>query len=378
MSAFAMQRGSALGEVADELRESVHAFVTARSPESEVRRLMESDEGHDPAVWRQMADQLELQGMCIPAELGGAGFALDAQTVVFEEMGAALMCTPYLSTALACEALLASRADPAATRELPLIAKGERLVTVAIYETTGKWDLDSARTSVESNGASGWKLSGEKVLVLDGCTADLFVVSAKTPSGVGLFAVEGAAPGVSRQRINTLDPTRRQASVRFDGADAEQIGDETTARAALERVDIVAAVALSAEAVGAAGRCLDMSVEYAKDRVQFGRPIGSFQAIKHKCAEMLRLTEQSRSATYEAARLVTDGDAAAAVTASVAKAYASEACAWVAAENIQVHGGIGFTWEHSAHLYLRRVKSNEQLFGGPAHHRQLLLMELGI
>jgi len=377
MSVTGTGRTTALGEIADELRESVHAFVTARSTEAEVRRLIETEDGFDPAVWTQMAAQLELPGMTIPERFGGSGFDVDAQAVVFEEMGAALMCAPYLSTVLAAEAIVASGDDGAAADYLPAIAAGERRAAIAVTERDGGWDADTVTGSASPAG-DGWTIDADKPFVIDGHTADLLVVAARTPDGVGLFAVEADAAGVSRQAVATLDLTRKQAHVVLRDAPGRLLGAADGAPDALAAVNLRAAVALACESAGVARACVETSVEYAKDRVQFGRPIGSFQAVKHKCADMFRLAEQSKAAAYEAAVAAAAGAPEARLVASIAKAYCSESCSWVAQENIQVHGGIGYTWEHSAHLYFRRAKSNEQLFGGPAFHRALVLDRLGL
>jgi alkylation response protein AidB-like acyl-CoA dehydrogenase len=378
MSVRALPRRSALGEIADELRESVNAFVQSRSPEPEVRRLMETESGFDAATWAQMAEQLELPGMTIPERFGGSGFAIDAQAIVFEEMGRALMCTPYLSTFLAVEALLGTGDEAVCAEYLPPIARGERRLAMGLLEGTGLLDHTNIQTAVTESDAAQARLRGEKTFVIDGQSAHALVVLAKEDAGLSTFVVEMGETGVERTPLKTLDLTRRQARVCLDGANAQRVGLPGNGAEVIARVIQRAAVALSAESVGCASACLEMSIAYAKDRVQFGQPIGSFQAVKHKCAEMLRLTEQARAAAYEAAvRTAADGQDASLV-ASIAKAYCSEAASWVAAENIQVHGGIGYTWEHPAHLYFRRARSNELLFGGPAHHRDHVLKCLEI
>jgi alkylation response protein AidB-like acyl-CoA dehydrogenase len=377
MSVTGPPRVSALGEIADELRESVHAFVQARSPEPDVRRLIETADGFDPAVWSQMAAQLELPGMTIPERFGGSGFGVDAQAVVFEEMGAVLMCAPYLSTVLAAEAIVASGDDDASNEYLPAIAAGERRAALAVAERDGSWDAAGVTATAARDG-DGWTIDGDKPFVIDGHTAHLLVVAARTPTGVGLFAVEGDAAGVSREAVRTLDLTRKQARVALRAARGRLLGSEDGAPPALAHANQRAAIALACESAGVAAACLEESVEYAKDRVQYGRAIGSFQAVKHKCAEMFRLAAQSRAAAYEAAVASAAGREDADLVASIAKAYCSEACSWVAQENIQVHGGIGYTWEHSAHLYFRRAKSNEQLFGSASYHRALVLKHLGL
>jgi alkylation response protein AidB-like acyl-CoA dehydrogenase len=371
-------RRSALGEVADELRESVHAFVQARSPETEVRRLMEDPDGIDPAVWSQMARQLELQGMTIPERYGGGGFSLDAQAVVFEEMGAALMCSPYLSTVLGAEAIVASADEDACAEYLPGIASGQTRAALAVTEPDGIWRAHGFATTATEVGDGVAELEGEKNYVIDGHSADVLVVAAQGRRGPNLFLVDGDAEGVVRAPIRTLDPTRKQARVRLRGARGRLICDERATADVLARVLRHGAVAIAVEQVGGATACMNMSVQYAKDRVQFGRQIGSFQAVKHKCADMLRVTELARATAYEAAVAVANETDDADLAASVAKAYCSESYSWVAAETIQVHGGIGYTWEHPAHLYFRRARSSESLFGGPREHRERVLEQLGV
>jgi alkylation response protein AidB-like acyl-CoA dehydrogenase len=288
------------------------------------------------------------------------------------------MCVPYLSTVLAAAALVASHDDHACEQHLPGIADGSTRAAFALLEGTGTLAFDQLELAVAPADDGGCVLTGEKRYVIDGHTADVLVVVAREREGLSLFAVERAAPGVHSTPVPTLDLTRRQAHVSFSEAPASRVGACGGAEPAIEQVLQLAAVALSLELVGCASACLEMSVQYAKDRFQFGRPIGSFQAIKHKCADMFRLMAQARAAAYEAAvTLAADAPQSRFVT-SVAKVYASEAASWIAAENIQVHGGIGYTWEHPAHLYLRRAKSNEQLFGGPLHHREVVLRSLGL
>jgi alkylation response protein AidB-like acyl-CoA dehydrogenase len=229
----------------------------------------------------------------------------------------------------------------------------------------------------------GWRLDGTKMFVLDGHIADLVVVAARRPGSVGtegvsLFAVRGAAEGLTRTPLATMDQTRKLARLDFVGVRADLLGEEGAGWAPLSRTLDQAAVCLSAEMVGGAQRCLDMSVEYAKARVQFGRPIGSFQAIKHKCADMLLEVESARSAVAYAGGAAADDDGELPVAASLAKAYCSDAYSHAAAENIQIHGGIGFTWEHDAHLYFKRAKSSEILLGDATFHRELVAQRVGI
>ncbi|ADJ48883.1 acyl-CoA dehydrogenase [Amycolatopsis mediterranei S699] len=346
----------AFTEEQEDLRAVVRRFLADRA---DVRARLDSGEGHDLAVWRQLADQLGLPGIAVPEEYGGSGGGPVELGIVLEEMGRVLLPSPFFATvALVGQALTASGDDAAKSRWLPGIADGSLTATLAVAEESGRaTDLTTT--------ATGGTLSGTKMFVVDGHTADLLLVVART----GLFAVEGTAPGVTRTRLETLDRTRRLARIDFDGAPAVPIG-ESPPRKALD----LAVVALAAEQVGGAQACLDMAVGHAKVRVQFDRPIGTFQAIKHKCADMLLAIEAARSAVYHAASA---GDELP-VAASVAGAYCSVAFTHAAKENIQIHGGVGYTWEHDAHRYLKRAKSSEQLFGAPAAHRARLADLVGI
>ena len=248
---------------------------------------------------------------------------------------------------------------------------------MAFTEESGKWDEAGIAMEATADG-DGWTLTGTKMYVLDGHIADLVLVAARTPGGVSLFRVDGNADGLTRTALATMDMTRKQARLEFDSVSAALVGTEGDGWAVLERVLDLAAVALAAEQVGGAQVCLDTAVQYAKDRVQFGRPIGSFQAIKHKCADMLLEVESAKSAAYYAGWCAAELNDELPSVASLAKAYCSEAYFHTTAENIQIHGGIGFTWEHPAHLYFKRAKSSELLFGDPTYHRELLAQRIGI
>jgi len=368
----------AFSDEQEELRAAVRRFLAEKSPESEVRRLMDTTEGYDPAVWSQMADQLGLQSLTIPEEFGGSGFTYVELLVVLEEMGAALLCAPFFSSvALAANALLTSGDDEAKKSYLPGIASGETIATLAITEDNGKWDFSGIELAATKKG-DGWELNGHKMFVIDGHVANLIVVAARTAAGVSLFAVPGDAPGLTRTPLPTMDQTRKQARLEFSSTPATLIGADGGAEPGLSKTLDLAAVALAAEQVGGAQHVLDASVEYAKTRIQFGRPIGSFQAIKHKCADMLLEVESAKSAAYYAAWAAAEDSDELPVVASLAKSYCSEAYFHAAAENIQIHGGIGFTWEHPAHLYFKRAKSSELLLGDPSYHRELLAQRIGI
>ena len=368
----------AFTEEQEELRKTVRAFLEAKSPESAVRELMETETGYDTAVWAQMAEQMGLQGLHIPEEFGGSGYSYVELGIVLEEMGRALLCAPFFSSVvLAANTLLQSGDDAAKKTHLPGIAGGETIATVAFTEPSGKWD--EAGITMEATAAGGgFTLNGTKMFVLDGHTAELIVVAARTGKGVSLFTVEGSAQGLTRVALSTMDQTRKQARLEFDNVPATLLGTEGEGWKVLSTVLDLAAVGLAAEQVGGAQKVLEMAVEYAKVRVQFGRPIGSFQAIKHKCADMLLEVESAKSAAYYGMWCASEMNDELPSVASLAKAYCSEAYFHATAENIQIHGGIGFTWEHPAHLYFKRAKSSELLFGDPTYHRELLAQRIGI
>jgi alkylation response protein AidB-like acyl-CoA dehydrogenase len=367
-------------EEQDELRATLRRFLADKAPSEAVRRWMESDEGHDPRLWQRMAGQLGLHGLVLPQEYGGFGGGPVELGIVLEELGRVLLPSPYFSTvALAGQALAASGDDRAKARWLPAIADGSLTGTLALAEESGSWNVeDVAAGAVRADGAGHWRVSGTKMFVVDGHSADLLLVVARADTGPALFAVDSGARGVTRTRLETLDPTRRLARVDLDGAPALRVGPEGDATAYLRTVLDLAVVALAAEQVGGAQACLDAAVGYAKTRVQFGRPIGSFQAVKHKCADMLLKVEGARSAAYHAMSVASEGVADLPVSAAVAAAYCADAFTLAAKENIQIHGGIGYTWEHDAHLHLKRAKSSEQLFGSPATHRGRLADLVGI
>ena len=365
-----------------ELRAAVREFLLAKSPESAVRAAMkgagEVGGGYDPAVWDQMARQLRLPGLSLPSDYGGDGFGLTELEVVLEEMGAALACSPFFATVvLAAQALLASADQGACARYLPGIAAGRTIATLAAAEGHASWDPAMVAARAQRT-PDNWALTGKKNFVLDGTIADLVLVVARSTAGPSLFAVDRAAPGLRAEPMTTLDPTRPMATLTFDQVPAVLVGAEGQAGRLMSQVLDLACVALAAEQAGGARRCLEMSAGYARTRFQFGRPIGSFQAVKHKCADMLVRVELAEATAREAARLADEAAPELGVAAATAHICCSQAYLFAATENIQVHGGIGFTWEHPAHLYFRRAKSSELLFGGPAVYHERLLDRLGI
>jgi alkylation response protein AidB-like acyl-CoA dehydrogenase len=366
-----------------ELRASVRRFLTEKTPVSAARALMFDDRDHDPTVWTQLATQLGLTGLSIPEEFGGAGFGMVELAIVFEEMGQVLLSSPYFATvALATPALLLSDDEGAKSAWLPRIAAGELTATLAVGEGNSSWAVSPRTRATDSAGE--WSLSGAKTFVIDGATTDLILVLAATDGGIGLFAVAGDAAGLTRTSLPTFDLTRRMAEVSFTDTPARRVGGDAGGLAA--RVHDLALVALAAEQVGGAQRCLDMAVDYAKLRVQFGRPIGSFQAVKHKAADILTAVETARSTMVYAAAAADAATAAAAsggepgdgadlelaIAAALAKTVCSESFDFAARQNIQIHGGIGFTWEHDAHLYLKRARADALLFDAPVYHRARL------
>lgn len=368
----------AFSEEQEELRNIVRSFLDNKSSEATVRELMETENGFDDAVWSQMAEQMGLQSLIVPEEYGGSGYSYVELCVVLEEMGRRLLPAPYFSTVvLATNTILHSGDDAAKKELLPAIASGETKATLALTEANGRWDESGIEATATKSG-DGYTISGEKMFVLDGHTADLIIVAAKTGAGTSLFTVQSDASGLTREALSTMDQTRKQAKLTFADTPAKLLGTEGGGWDVLSTVLDLTAVALAAEQVGGAQFVLEMAVQYAKDRVQFGRPIGSFQAIKHKCADMLLEVESAKSAAYYAAWCAAEMNDELPSVASLAKAYCSEAYFHAAAENIQIHGGIGFTWEHPAHLYFKRAKSSELLFGDPTYHRELLAQRIGI
>jgi alkylation response protein AidB-like acyl-CoA dehydrogenase len=361
----------------EDLRATLRAFLQEKSDEAAVREQMATERGFDPELWRQLAEQLGLAGLIVPEEHGGAGFGPVELLVAMEEMGRALLCAPYLGTAVFAASALLACADEVTRKDLlPGIAAGEKIVSVAWAEPGGRWDLASIGMRAREKG-DGFELDGSKRWVLDGHLADVLLVVARGEAGLELFRVEPDAPGLGRSLVPSLDLTRKLAHVDLAATPARRVsrGDQAEA---LERVLALTHAALAAEQVGGAQKCLEMATEYARTRLQFGRPIGSYQAIKHKCADMLVEVEFAKSAAYNACFAAANEEDDFLEAAALAKATCSEAYFHAAAENIQIHGGMGFTWEHPAHLYFKRAKASDLLFGDAAHHREVLAGLVGI
>lgn len=370
----------AFSDEQEELRRLTRKWLSEKSPSSVVRRLMETEEGYDPGMWADMA-HMGWQGIAIPEEYGGAGFGYLELAILFEEMGRALLPAPFFSTiALGVAAILEAGSEKQKHDVLSRVAAGEATMTMAFTEPNGLWN-EAGVEAVATPRDTGWVLNGTKSYVLDGHVVDYLLVAARTEEGVSLFLVDATAEGITRRRLETMDMTRKQAEislVEVNVSDESLVGALGRGWRVIQRVLEKAVIALAAEQVGGAQKCLEVAVDYAKSRYQFGRPIGSFQAIKHKCADMLIQVESAKSAAYYAAWAASVDNDELPVVAPLAKSYCSEAYFFCASENIQIHGGIGFTWEHDAHLYFKRAKSSELLFGDPAHHRAQLADLLGL
>jgi alkylation response protein AidB-like acyl-CoA dehydrogenase len=319
-------------------------------------------EGFDEALWSRMAKEIGVQGLAIPEEYGGSGFSFAELAVAIEEAGRALVCGPLLSTVvLAGHALLLSADAAACRRYLPGIAAGERIATVAGFDGAGEL------TATPEFG--GWVGDGHADFVLDGDRADLILLAARTGAGARLFACEAGAHGLTRQPRTVLDGTRPQALVTLRQTPLIPIGEPGAAAAVVDRVLDIGRAALAAEQVGGSAHALDATVAYVGQRRQFGKPVGSFQAVKHRLADLLVEVEAARSAAAYAAACVADATDELPVAASAAQVVCSETYRLAAAEYVQLHGGIGFTWEHPAHRYMRRARASEVLFGTADDHR---------
>jgi acyl-CoA dehydrogenase len=361
-------------EDAELLRDSVRRALEQLSSSADVRRAMATARGFDDKVWRRVAYELGLPGLTLPGQLGGGGFTTVQLAIAFEEAGARLLCAPLFATAgLAVPLLQALGDDEALAHYAPRIARGELTATVALAEGSGRWCTEGV-ACVAREAGSGWLIGGAKNYVVDGSTAGLILVVGRAGAELGVFAVDGDAPGLQRTQLVTLDQTRKQACLVFAGAPARRIGSGD-ATGAIARATAVSRALLAAEQVGGAQHCLDMTVAYAKARIQFGRPIGSFQAVKQRLAECLVLVESARSAAQAAAKAAEDDDELEHV-AAIAAHTCGNAYTWVAEQTVQLHGGIGFTWEHDAHLYFKRARASAQLLGASGELVELLAHQL--
>jgi alkylation response protein AidB-like acyl-CoA dehydrogenase len=361
----------------EEFRSTLRRALEARSPTKEVRRLMATEAGFDRQAWQKLNQELGLTGIHIPEAYGGQGFGFGELCVVLEEMGRGLLCAPYLSTMLAATAILNASTEEQKKALLPAIADGTSTATFAFSEENGSNDASGIAMTASPSGAT-FRLSGAKSFVLDGHTADLIVVVARRAGthgdeGLSFLTVAGDTPGLKRRALKTMDETRKLARLDFDNVEAKLLGEEGAGATAFVRTMQQASICLANEMVGGADRLREDALAYVKMRMQFGRSIASFQTTKNKAADMLLDVEMAKSAAYYAAAALDEGDDDIAAIASLAKASAAEAYLQTAIHAVQMHGGIGFTWDNDTHLWFKRAKSSEILFGDANEHREKMM-----
>ena len=375
-----------LSEEQEELRQMARSFLAEQSGPDEVRAAMQSPLGYDTATWRRISAELGWPSVHIPEAYGGLGLGHVDLAVLLEATGETLLCAPFFSTvALGVNTILQVGTHSQKTERLPSLAEGRQTATLAFGEASGRWDAHGIETLATPDG-EGFILEGSKCWVVDGHSAGLLLVAARSPGSIGeqdisLFALDGETPGIARRALPTMDQTRRLAEIELAGVRVGPdsiVGELGQAWPGLRRSLDLAAIALAAEQVGGAQRCLEQAVAYAKERDQFSRPIGSFQAIKHKCADMYLDVETARSALYYAACIADDGSDDLTTNASLAKAWCSEAYFHCAAESIQIHGGVGFTWEYDPHLHFKRARAGESWLGDPNYHRERIAQAIGL
>ena len=366
-------------EEQDEFQTVVRDFFATVSSESQVRQAMDTDTGYDPHVWDRMARELQLQGIAVPEQYGGQGFGWTELGIVLEEAGAALLCAPYFATVVLAGMTVLESGDAAAQQEiLPGIADGSLVGTLAFPGENRRWDESGVTVTAQKSG-DDWTVSGTCPEVIDGQNAGVFIVPARTGQesgdGISLFIVRGGG-GVTTQGLSTLDPTRRIARVSFDQAPATPLGDGE-GWGQVSRILDVASVGLAAEQVGVARRALEGAVAYMKERVQFGQAIGEFQALKHMAADVLVDVESAASASRYALWAAQDAPEELPASASLAAGICTDVAVTATHQNIQFHGGMGFTWEASPHLYLKRARADQVLFGDAQFHRANLARRIG-
>ncbi len=353
------------------LKGSARDFLARECKPERVRELMETDSAHDDKLWQAIADQ-GWTGLVVPEEHGGLGLGLVELAVVAEEMGRACLPGAFLSTVFAAALIERAGSLEQRAKYLAPVAAGELRATVAFLEEAANWDLDGVKLEATRRDGS-LSVTGRKLFVPDAGVANLLICVTRVGDSLALLPLERGAAGLSVKPMPSMDGTRKLYEVAFNNvavADADVLGADGDARGALRSALETATAALCAEMVGGMQWVLDTTVEFAKTRQQFGRAIGSFQAVQHQCADMLLMTESARSAAYYAAWALTEGAPAASSAVSIAKAYCSDAYREVGNRGVQVHGGIGFTWEHDLHLYYKRSKASEVMFGDGSFHRE--------
>ncbi|MBD2836159.1 acyl-CoA/acyl-ACP dehydrogenase [Pseudomonas sp. JM0905a] len=369
------------------IRESAESFLADVSDSAAVRAAMVSELGHDPELWQRVCSEMVWPAIHIPEEYGGLGLGFVELAILLEQMGRRLFCSPFFASAcLATPALLLGGSEEQKAHWLPQLAEGSLTATLA-YASNNRNGLDAVQASVREEG-EGFVIDGVLRQVVDGHSAGLLIVAGRGREGVSLFAVAADTPGISRRLVPTMDQTRKFAEVQFDKvfvtADA-RLGTPGQGGELLEKVLQLACIALAAEQTGGAQQSLDLTLAYTAERQQFGRAIASFQAIKHRAADMMLEVECARSAAWYAACvaeevLAANGDKGVAaelpLAAALAKSRCSEAFFHCAAESIQLHGGVGFTWEYDPHLYFKRARASEALFGAPSWHRERIATAL--
>ena len=368
-----------LTETQQTIKNSAREFFSAECPMAEVRRLMETDTAFDAALWSKFAQQ-GWTGIIFPETYDGFGLGLIEMVAALEEMGRALVPGPFISTVLlAGTALDRAGSEEQKQKYLGAICRGEAKSTLALLERSASWDLDAVKLEARRQTGGGLLLQGEKLFVGDAAIADFLLVAARLEGELALFIVPSQTHGMEKSVTPGVDLTRRLYRVSFDHTPvlAENLlarGEK--ARQTVEAALDVASMGVVAEMVGGMQRLVDQTVEYAKTRKQFGKPIGTFQAVQHQCVDMLVLLEGSRSAAYYAAWALNENAPDARAAVSVAKAYASDSYREAGNKSIQVQGGMGFTWENDAHLYYRRAKASEIAFGDATYHRERIARTL--
>lgn len=366
------------------IRDTAQAFLAEVSSSNAIRSAMDTEQGFDPQIWQRICEEMYWQAIHIPEEYGGMGLGYVDLVVMLEQMGRYLLCSPFFSTVcLASNALIVAGTDEQKQQYLTQICEGSLTATLAYTSKNGQWDATAVQGIVTAQG-DDYVLNGTYRYVLDGHTAQLLIVAARSEGsegeqGISLFAIDSDTPGVKRTWLPTMDQTRKQAEIVFDNvrvSSSQLMGEENNAWSQLNKVLQLAAIAIAAEQVGGSQQVLDLTVEYTKERVQFGRPIAGFQAVKHQAADMMLRTEVARSAVYYAACVAEEALSGGLLAdelgeaASVAKSYCSEGYFKNAGDALQLHGGVGFTWEYDVHLYFKRAKSSELFLGDAAYHRE--------